>query len=365
MTQVFENLREKLDVYSVGFPATESGVELKLLKKLFTEEDAKLFLDLSLSLENSDSIAEKTGRNVQETENHLDKLAKKGLIFKQKTDSQVLYGAFPFVAGWYEYPLFNADKELAGLVEAYFEEGFLSDQAKNSILPKRSEPVRENDENALRIAPYMDAVDIIKSKEIIALADCVCRSHKKILEENCDKPIETCFVFDSHAEFYVENGMGRFISQDEALEILDKCDYAGLVHQTGNTVNPGGMCNCCGDCCRILRMLKKSENPSKLVLNKYHLKIDQEECISCETCKDQCQMDAIKPGPDGLATVDQNRCIGCGQCAYFCPAKAVTMELKSEGDLQIPSQNDTSITDEIESYRGMNHFHSSIFVKSV
>ena len=65
---VYEKLREQLDQYSIGFPATESGLELKILRKLFTEEEAGLFLLLTMSLETPDSVAARTGRDLGETE---------------------------------------------------------------------------------------------------------------------------------------------------------------------------------------------------------------------------------------------------------------------------------------------------------
>ena len=48
---VYSLLREQLDQYSIGFPATESGVELRILRKLFTAEEAAMYLRLSLLLE--------------------------------------------------------------------------------------------------------------------------------------------------------------------------------------------------------------------------------------------------------------------------------------------------------------------------
>ncbi|MFH1243360.1 MAG: hypothetical protein V1689_13505 [Pseudomonadota bacterium] len=39
--QIYRKLQKQLDQYSLGFPATESGVELKILERLFSEEDAK------------------------------------------------------------------------------------------------------------------------------------------------------------------------------------------------------------------------------------------------------------------------------------------------------------------------------------
>ncbi len=50
-SEVYKELRKQLGQYSCGFPTTESGVEFKILEKLFTEEEAKMFLSLSLKAE--------------------------------------------------------------------------------------------------------------------------------------------------------------------------------------------------------------------------------------------------------------------------------------------------------------------------
>ena len=49
-SEVYEKLQKKLDQYSCGFPLTESGVEFKILERIFTEEEAEMFLGLSLQL---------------------------------------------------------------------------------------------------------------------------------------------------------------------------------------------------------------------------------------------------------------------------------------------------------------------------
>ena len=68
-------------------------------------------------------------------------------------------------------------------------------------------------------------------------------------------------------QYYVDKGLGRWITPDEALKILDACDAAGLVPQPFNAQNPGGICNCCGDCCGVLRALKMLDKPADKVLS--------------------------------------------------------------------------------------------------
>ena len=44
MSDVYERLRERLDDFASGYPSTESGIEIKILKGLFT----KVFMQLAI-----------------------------------------------------------------------------------------------------------------------------------------------------------------------------------------------------------------------------------------------------------------------------------------------------------------------------
>ena len=64
---IYRNLQERLDNYSVGFPATDSGVEIKILKALFSPEDAEMFLGMTPKLEKVETIAQRMEKTVQST----------------------------------------------------------------------------------------------------------------------------------------------------------------------------------------------------------------------------------------------------------------------------------------------------------
>ena len=350
---IFQALQKKLDAYSIGFPATESGVELRLLRKLFSEEDARLFLDMSLRLEGPSEVAERTGRDLDETAAQLAKMADNGLLFRHHREGRVVYGATAFVVGFYEYQMKRMDLEFAELVEAYFEEMFQPRHVGDSVMPLRTVPVHRSVTPDLQVAPYRSAREIIKTKEKIALADCICRLQQKILHKNCDLPVEVCFVFGSHADYYLENNLARIIDQEEALAILDKCEEAGLVNQPASTVNPGGMCNCCGDCCGLLRLLNKQQKPAEMVLNNYWAEVSQEDCTGCETCIDRCHMDAVVMTEEGIAAVNQDRCIGCGLCVTTCPEEAITLALKPEALRREPFDSNMELALETARTRGV------------
>jgi len=329
--EIYHRLQKQMDQYSTGFPASESGVELKILEKLFTEEDAGIYLDLSMLLEASDAFASRTGRPAEEMAEKLEDMAKRGLLFRHIKEGEKRYSAVPFVIGSYEFQLGRMDRELAELTNSYMEETFLAGMG-NNVVPLRTIPVGKSVTVINKVAAYEDAKAIVRGKDKIALADCICRSQQELLDKGCGKPKEVCMMFGSHADYYVENKMGRYIDQEEAFAVLDKCEAAGLVNQPANMVNPGGMCNCCGDCCGVLRALNLQPNPGELVYNRYRAIVDPEECSGCEICLDRCQMNAIQI--EEIATVDTARCIGCGLCVTTCPMEAIQLEEKSK-DLQV------------------------------
>jgi len=125
---VYYQLREQLDQYSVGFRTTQSGVEMKILERLFTEEEAQIYLNLSMNLETAQSVAERTKQVQDHVADLLERMAEKGLIFRLRKGESAQYGAVPFVIGSYEFQLKTMDRELAQLVEQYFEEAFYTRQ---------------------------------------------------------------------------------------------------------------------------------------------------------------------------------------------------------------------------------------------
>ncbi|MFO7557950.1 MAG: 4Fe-4S binding protein [Desulfobacterales bacterium] len=335
---IYRKLQEQIDQYSLGFPAAESGIDLKILGKLYTEEEASVFLDISMQLETPASLSERTNRDPQKTEALLEEMAKKGLLFRKRKDKLVYYAAIPFVIGSFEFQLNRIDKEFAEMVESYFNEIYLNNLG-GILPPLRTIPVNRAVNVSHNVAPYEDARAIIKSKNKIAVANCICRTHRKLLDENCGKPLEACFVFGSHAEYYLENKMAREIGQVEALAILDECEKAGLVNQPANMINPGGMCNCCGDCCGVLRALNQMSKPSEQVTNNYWASVDPDLCSRCELCIERCQMAAIHMDEKQLSTIDTDRCIGCGLCVTTCPEEALSLVLKPEDKRCIPPES--------------------------
>ena len=350
--EVYRKLQQQLDQYSVGFPATDSGVEIRILEKLFTEKEAEISLHLSMALETPESVAERTKRDPEAVAALLKHMADKGLVFRWQRADTVKYGAIPFVLGIYEYQVKSMDRELAQMFENYLQEGFGKNLTRLKPSPLRTIPINRSVDVAHPVATYEDSREIIKRQKMIAVANCICRVQQGLLDHHCAKPSEVCFSFGSAARYYIELGMGRQVSTEEALEILDRCEEAGLVSQPANVINPGGMCNCCGDCCPLLRMAKKYPRPVELILSNYYAVVDADECTGCETCLERCQIEAITIGADDVAEINLDRCIGCGLCVTTCPTAALRLELKPEGQRCTPPAKGQELIEEMARRRG-------------
>ena len=336
---IFRRLQKRLDGYSLGFPATDSGVEIEILKALFTEEDAEMFLNLSQRLETPEDVARRIGMPVDDVAEQLSQMYKKGLLFRLKKGDTVKYGAIPFVHGLYEFQVAHLDRRMAALVEKYTQEAFRDAITTGAPAFLRTVPVQRTIEVLHHVAAYEDASEILRNAKKIVVTDCICRKQKRLVGQGCDKPLEACFMFGSMGQYYVDREMGREIGVDEAIRILTEAQEAGLVTQPATAQNPGGMCNCCGDCCGVLSSLNKYPKPAERVFSNYFAEVDQDICIGCETCLERCQMEAITMSKDQLAEINLDRCIGCGLCVMACPEEAIQLTPKPEALRRIPPAN--------------------------
>ncbi len=333
---LYRKLQQQLDKYSVGFPPTDSGIEITILKKLFSEIDAEMFLALTPILETPDSISQRICKPLEDTRNLLEDMARRGLVFRLKKGDALKYGAIPFVHGLFEFQVKRLDRDFAELVEAYFKSDFYPAMAQNAGGFLRTIPIQQSLDLTQNIAAYDDACQILKKMKTIVVTDCICRKHKEIVDNGCGKPMEACFMFGSMAQYYLDHDMGRQVSPDEAIEILTAAQEAGLVTQPATAQNPGGMCNCCGDCCGVLKSLNEYEKPSEMVFSNYYAAIDRETCVGCEACIERCQMGALTMTEDDLAKINRDRCIGCGLCVTTCPSESISLVLKPENQLKVP-----------------------------
>jgi len=347
---VYLKLRDFLDKLPGGLPSTESCIELAILKKLFTPEQATIAMHLHQIPEPAFFIARRLRINKKEAAEKLEAMAKEGLIYRIRIGKRPFYMALQFIVGIYEFHLNTLDRELSEMLEEYFP--FLAHEwEKTKTKQLRVVPIGASINTAPAISTYDNIRELVKKKKIISVAPCICQKERLLMGGKCDRPSERCIQFDNAAEYYIENGMGRKITPAELEKLLDMGQTQALILCPTNARDIVNICMCCGCCCGILRMLKTFPRPADHVQSSFQAIIDADLCTACGTCQDRCQMDAIM-GSNGAYAVDSSRCIGCGLCIPSCPADAFSLVKRKD----VPSIPRTFITTQmrIAKERGIN-----------
>jgi len=353
--EVYQNLARVLDTLPNGFPFTESGVEIKLLKKIFDPEQAELFCDLKLTFETAQQIAERTGRPEKELEEKLSRMNEKGQIQCIPMGDIKIYRMWPWVFGIYEMQLPHLDHEMVELFEEYhpvFSQRFFTEKPQQFQII----PIEEEISSQQQALPHERVSSIIESSQSFAVFDCICKKEKRLLGEGCDKPMEVCTayapipgVFDNHPHY-------RAISKEEAKDLLQMAEDKALVHLTHNTASGHFyICNCCGCCCGVLRAINDFGISAGDVVNShYYAEIDPELCSACGVCGDErCQVHAIEELDDGYSVI-REQCIGCGLCISTCPEEAIQLIRKQPEDILPPPPDEMGWFEERARQRGVD-----------
>jgi len=349
-SQIYQDLRKHLDKLPIGMPATESGVEIRILKHLFTPEEARIAVQLSMMPEPVNRVyrrVKKTGVSLEELEHILDHMVDKGSILLGKKGDEKLYSVIPLAVGSFELQLERITRDFGQDMVQYLWGEFGKEMFQTKIPQLRTIPIEKGipTPDKYQVSTYDNIRQIIENSDgPIAVANCVCRQTKDIIGESCTKTDlrETCIMFRDNTEYYLNHGIGRSISKEEALGILEKAQEAGLVLQPENTQRPTFVCCCCGDCCGILTTVKKFPRPAELYASNYYAEVDPELCNGCGICVEQCQLEALTI-VNGMATVNLDRCIGCGNCVANCELNASHLRKKEVESLP-PKDTDALYT---------------------
>ncbi|PKN18074.1 MAG: 4Fe-4S ferredoxin [Deltaproteobacteria bacterium HGW-Deltaproteobacteria-6] len=335
MSNIYEKLRDRLEMMATGYPATANGVEIKILRQLFSEEDADLFLKLEAKPATAGQVALRLASDVADMAVRLEGMARKGLIFRVRQDEAICYFPVPFIVGIYEFQLNNLDKPLLKDISQYYLTGLGATFHGQKTPHLRSIPINAEIVADRPIFPYDDAAAIIKGKARIAVAECFCRKAVSLYGKTCSHPLETCLQFETFADYYVENGMARYISTEEALAILKQSEAEGLVIHILNSQKVEAMCCCCSCCCGMLISLKLFPAPARAVKSNYACLFDEALCNHCGICVSRCTVGAFKM-KDEKVGFHADRCIGCGLCVTTCPTDALKLDKKADDSLYTP-----------------------------
>lgn len=332
--EVYRTLAQQLDALPNGFPATESGVELELLAKIFAPEEARLAGVMTATPEPPAAIAERAGVDPAEARRTLKDMARRGLVTVHRAERALHFGLMPFVVGFYEAQLPWMDAELAALFEAYFYASKGMDVPGPAV--HRVIPIGEAVAHGVEIQPFEQATALLDGAKAWGVRDCICRTQQRLLGKGCDAPIENCLVFAPFEGAFAGDEVNREITKEEALKILREAAEAGLVHSVGNhRQGHNYICNCCTCCCGVLRRVAEFAVPTAIARSAFCAVVDEAACIGCGACEDRCRFGAIAQR-EGHAVIDTVRCVGCGQCTLACPSDALSLFRRPEDEILVP-----------------------------
>ena len=327
--ELYDKLFEKIDNIGFGITKTPESDEPTYLELIFGDEDAAYFIEMIEELETVGQIAARVGREPREAAEQLYGMSRRGLAYREKIDGVLHYRPVPLLHGIVE---FNVNRHTTEQLKAFGK------IAAAGLRPRyyayepfqRSMPINADVVKDGKILPEDDVRKYLKNARAIALANCICRTIKKQTGGDCKHTMQTCMAINGWADYYVENEDGKYISYEEALEILKLCDAEGLSVHCANSEETEIICCCCSCCCGLIRAYTFFPEGVKVdQVTNYYMTLDEEKCINCGLCAERCVMDALKM-ENGKLRHDVSRCNGCGLCASTCPTNAAMLDLKEE-----------------------------------
>ena len=295
-------------------PLGEEAVFTKMFKKLIPEDEAELGCVVPKKPSSVEDIAKAGGISPEKAAPMLKHMAQKGVVFERVAGDKYFYNITPFIPGFYEYvmtdPETKKDPEMAELFRDV-----------NHILPgKLLQFVNPQEGGLLKVTPVMKEVDaqrkvysfedvrtFINNGDSFSVADCACRLSAKMVGKGCTHPVEdSCMQIGDTADYYVRTGRGRRVTKEEALELLESYEQAGLVHTAFSVEGEdctSFICNCCGCSCSGLRYTNIFDgNP--FARSNFRAQINEDNCVACGNCVEICPVNAVTLGTNLSGSVD-------------------------------------------------------------
>jgi NAD-dependent dihydropyrimidine dehydrogenase PreA subunit len=335
--EAYIRLQQHLDRQAVGFPATRSGAEIKILKHIFTPREAEIAATLSYKPEPLERIFERARHMVESPEelaSLLDCIQRKGGIESSIKDGERRYCCAPLVVGMYELQIGRLTPEFIQDFEEYISSRKFGIEFLSTELPQmRTIPISRSIRPEHRISSFDEVTTLLQQAEgPFVIFECICRKKSEMEGKPCkvtDRK-ETCLALGDVAQSILLGGVGKEIGKEEVLSIIEQNQKDGLLLQPSNTEKVEFICSCCGCCCGMLRVHRSLPKPLDFWASNFQAVVDASACDGCGVCVKRCQVRAVSvSGKKAPAVVNLNRCIGCGLCVPTCPKNAISIHKKA------------------------------------
>lgn len=304
-----ENFIEKFKIPEVAYP---------FINKIFTKEEIDFVDRMEKDVFTNHDVEEITGSNADEfikdsyrrgVISIADEAAGKYMIsnFYSRLDifsisEQEVYRSIP--------------KDDQTAMDAWYFEAYYK-----GLIPDLN--VRPTDDEILPLDKVLEFIDT--QDRPVYLNYCDCRS----LRGECGKPTKTCITYKDGINSFAHRGLSEKIDKERAKEIVRQADRKGLMH----TVNPNGICSCCGDCCYLFRSQERRNSSGFWPKTEQVIGYDSEKCIQCGACIKRCNFNVFTK-VDGYITTDISKCVGCGICVNTCPTESLKLKERNQNELR-------------------------------
>ena len=295
----------------------ENAPEYYCMAGILSDDEADIAIAAGLRKERTAGyLAKKVGKTVQEVQPLLDNLVYYG-IFRRSMDKALgedVYYMQIFAPGILE--MMVNQKEL---LETHPEVGRAFDEYTRNLAANmgamipdgyglmRVIPVESALEGIEGVSDYERISHYLDKYDRFSVSPCSCRASRSSLGDGCGHLEEDmCVQMGRGAEHYIRTGRAREITREQALEIIQRAEENGLMHDMVNIEGPGesaAICNCCACACFGLRV-GLMFGARDAIRSNYVAEVDEAKCVACGQCVETCPGNALKLGQKLCSTED-------------------------------------------------------------
>lgn len=345
--ELYEKLRRLL---RGGLP--KHDVTYRLVSNMYPEEEAKILVS---SIKRTgkpisfDEIAKQSDVQGDKLKEILNNMVSKGKLLR----AGPMYILLPYLPGGFEVYFTNSTddperlKKVAIAHQQLFKMGMPLELSTSKYPVYRVIPAIKPTKKIIELNEELDVQHQIMPYEILkkylaeanpkiyAVVKCSCRVAAGLAGEPCKQTDENyCVATGILAQRVLKQENAREVSLDELMEVMEKAEKEGLVHETINTQDTAMfVCNCCSCCCGFLKSVKELSNYGSITKSNFDPQIERDLCTLCESCMEICPMNAIyhhwphrSDHSDDFMNIRLELCIGCGICASNCPSEAISLK---------------------------------------
>ena len=294
------------------------------LDEVLTKEEVKFLLSFKKTRTPYDleEIAERNHMSVEETKKMLDHLTWVGVIetTRENPDKHLQYNVPIFVPGSAEFMMMNDELTAQHPNLATFF-NLMTQMPLEDVTPMiplggagvgmHVIPVEKAIETESKSLSIEHISHWLSKYDKYSVGQCTCRKQQQMRGEGSGEINgEFCIGVGDMAEYCVNRGMGRYLTYDEVLEILERAERHGFVHQVTNIDGSDkivAICNCAPGVCNALRTSQLYNTPN-MSRSAYRAHVEKNKCVACGKCVEVC--------PVGAAKLGQKLCTRHGEVRY-------------------------------------------------